>query len=343
MNNEIIVTASTDVIKTLPRSIGEAANLVARQSILTDYQARKSKETLRRQRADVALFEQFLASVGHQVEGFITDLEEWGIVTWGLVEAFNRWQLQSGYATGSINVRLATIKCYSQLSSKAGYLSHQEMALIQTVKGYRASEARNVDEKREQTRQEGAKKAFPVSLSPVHAALLKSQPDTARGRRGALIMCLLLDHALRVSEVAALDTNSINLQSGELTIYRHKTNRTQTHNLTPDTYRAAQAYSGDCPQDQEPLFIGICSKKRIDTSSINARVSELGELIGIKGLSPHDCRHYYATDAIRNGTDIKSLQDAGGWNSPAMPLRYAESAKVANSGVKLSAYQKERG
>jgi integrase len=79
----------------------------------------------------------------------------------------------------------------------------------------------------------------------------------------------------------------------------------------------------------------------VNTRSINERVDQLGEAIGIKGLSPHDCRHYYATDAIRNGTDIKSLQDASGWNSPAMSLRYAESAKVANSGVKLSAYKKE--
>ena len=70
-------------------------------------------------------------------------------------------------------------------------------------------------------------------------------------------------------------------------------------------------------------------------------VAQLGEAMGIKGLSPHDCRHFAATDAIRNGTDIKSLQDFGGWNSPAMPLRYAESAKVANSGVKLSAYKEK--
>jgi hypothetical protein len=40
--------------------------------------------------------------------------------------------------------------------------------------------------------------------------------------------------------------------------------------------------------------------------------------------------------AIRNGTDVKSLQDAGGWSSPAMPVRYAESAAIANQGVKLA-------
>src|SRR5947209_12248734 len=256
-------------------NIGHVANMAARQNVLADYQKRKSTQTLRRQRADIALFEQFLASAGHVVEGLASHLENWSFVTWGLVEAFNRWQLQQGYATGSINVRLATIKTYAQMAAKTEYLPHQEMALIQTVKGYRSSEARNVDEKREQTRQDGTKKALPVSISPVHADLLKKQPKTARGRRDALLMCLLLDHALRVSEVAALNVCSINLETAELTIYRHKTNKTHTHALTADTYTAARAYLADCAPEQEPLFVGICSKIRIDTSSINARVSHL--------------------------------------------------------------------
>jgi hypothetical protein len=32
---------------------------------------------------------------------------------------------------------------------------------------------------------------------------------------------------------------------------------------------------------------------------------------------------------------IDGLQDAGGWSSPAMPLRYVEAAKVANEGVRV--------
>ncbi|MBC8098749.1 MAG: tyrosine-type recombinase/integrase, partial [Armatimonadetes bacterium] len=67
---------------------------------------------------------------------------------------------------------------------------------------------------------------------------------------------------------------------------------------------------------------------------INNRVGELGQAIGIATLSPHDLRHYWATDAARAGTDPFSLQDAGGWNSLAMPRRYVESAKIANEGVK---------
>jgi len=322
-------------------SIGNIANEKARHSILQDYQERKSDQTLRKQKADIELFEKFLAIAGYHVKNLVSDLSCWHFVTWGLVEAFVRWHLTEGYATASVNSRITTIKIYCGMAAKAAYLSTQELALIKMVKGYYKSEARNIDEKRVQTRRPDAKKAQPVSLSPVHASLLKDQPDTARGRRDRLIMCLLLDHALRVGEVAGLDIDTINLQSGELTFYRHKVSKTQTHILSPDTYKAAQAYLADCEHDQGPLFVGICSKARIDTSSINYRVGQLGDVIGIKGLSPHDCRHYYATDAIRNGTDIKSLQDAGGWDNPIMPLKYAASAKVANAGVKLSAYKKD--
>src|SRR5947207_1255043 len=107
-------------------SIGEAANHFAQQTLLQDYKARKSQETLRRQIADIALFEQFLASAGYQVEGLVYDLKKWEIVTWGLAEAFNRWQLQQGYALGSVNVRLATVKVYCQMAAKAEYLSAHE-------------------------------------------------------------------------------------------------------------------------------------------------------------------------------------------------------------------------
>jgi len=64
-------------------------------------------------------------------------------------------------------------------------------------------------------------------------------------------------------------------------------------------------------------------------------MTTLGQATGISGLSAHDCRHYWATRAARNNTPVDRLQDAGGWNSPAMPLRYVAAAKVADEGVKL--------
>ena len=58
----------------------------------------------------------------------------------------------------------------------------------------------------------------------------------------------------------------------------------------------------------------------------------LGEQDGLEGLSAHDCRHYWATYWVRK-VDVLRLQEAGGWNSLAMPRRYVEESKIANDGM----------
>ena len=73
----------------------------------------------------------------------------------------------------------------------------------------------------------------------------------------------------------------------------------------------------------------------LSTKSLSERVRYLAAEIGIMGLSAHDLRHYWATQAARNGTPIDRLQQAGGWASVAMPLRYIEAAEIANEGVRL--------
>ena len=69
--------------------------------------------------------------------------------------------------------------------------------------------------------------------------------------------------------------------------------------------------------------------------AITKRVADLGEAMGVYGLSAHDLRHSWATRAARNKTDAFDLRDAGGWNLLAMPSRYVEAAKIANEGVNL--------
>lgn len=317
--------------------LGSAANHAAAQSVLQDYQARKAQETLRRQKADIALFETYLAHAGLVLSDMASELASWSGVTWGLVEGFNRWQLSEGYSIGSIGTHLATVKAYAELAVKSGHLDRQEFTLIKTVKGFKASEGRNIDEKREQTRRPDAKKAEPTPITLDQARALKQQPDTKKGRRDSLVMCLLLDLGLRCGEISDLNVSSIDLQAGTLKFYRHKVHKWQTLNLERDSLLAARAYLADCNQDQDkPLFAGPCSGQRMSERTINARVATLARKIGIESLCPHDGRHYWATNATRTGTDVKSLQDAGGWSSPAMPLRYAASSKIANAGVKLT-------
>ena len=330
---------------------GQIANDIAARSVFMDYQSRKAKNTLRRQANDLALFADFLRVTGLQVGDFTNDPEAWRGVTWGLVEGFARWQLQAGYAVPSVNVRLATVKSYARLAMKAEALTATEYALIRSVQGYSHKEGKRIDEQRtaaDVATRKGAKKSAPVSIDPEQAAQLITQAETAQGRRDSLLMCLMLEHGLRVGEVALLAVNDFDLKAGTLTFYRPKVDKAQTHALTPQTLKAARAYfKQDAPKkgnawrksaskQNGKSAAGTLNKQGLTERAITKRVMMLGEAVGLLGLSAHDCRHYWATQAARNGTPVDRLQDAGGWNSPAMPLRYVEAAKIANEGVRLS-------
>ncbi len=344
---------------------GAAANQAAATSVFAAFQARKAPHTRRRHQADLACFCTYLAVAGVATGELYHDPLAWQGITWGLVAGFVQWQLQQGYAIGSVNVRLATVKTYCQLALHAGTLDHDAYIRIKAVKGYSHTEGRHVDQDRPTTRT-GRKKASAVSLSAAQARQLKRQPtDTPQGRRDALLMCLLLDHGLRVSEIAGLRVEQFNLAEGTLTFYRPKVDLLQTHALTVDTLRAALIYINTDAPTAGPLLPGSRKTRQLSsrpmkggtpkvrpqqednatasrqptgmtTGAINKRVGFLGAQIGLASLSPHDCRHYWATSATRGGTDLKSLQDAGGWKSPAMPLRYVESQAIANQGVKLA-------
>ncbi|MEP0764062.1 MAG: tyrosine-type recombinase/integrase, partial [Chloroflexota bacterium] len=166
----------------------------------------------------------------------------------------------------------------------------------------------------------------------------KAQPDTPQGRRDALLMCLLLDHGLRVGEVARLQMSDFDLKAGEMRFLRPKVDKVQTHKLSADTLRALHAWveSGDAPRNGSLLRGsrkgGALTNARMSERSITDRVRVLGEEVGLEGLSAHDCRHYWATYWARR-VDVLRLQEAGGWSSLAMPRRYVEDSEIANEGM----------
>jgi integrase len=323
---------------------GQAANQAAGAGVFSNYQERKAANTLRRQAADLDLFAAFLQSAGVPVGDLANDPEAWRGVSWGLVAAFVKWQLSQGYAVASVNIRLSTVKTFCKLATQSGAIKPEELAMIRTVAGYQHKEIKQVDEKRTENgtpTRYGYKKALSVSIPPLQAKALKSQPDTPQGRRDALLMCMLLDLGLRCGEVAILTVDNFNLKTGELTFYRPKVNKTQTHRLINGSLAAAKAYFDNDVPAIGNIWRGSRKGKHgltdqgMTERAITERVRVLGEVIGLHGLSAHDCRHCWATLAARNKTPMDRLQDAGGWSSLAMPARYIEAAKIANQGVNL--------
>src|SRR5690242_15332171 len=126
---------------------GRAADQLAAHKTFARYRELKAPHTIRRHRADLALFTTYL----HQIPGLVPvgnlyhEPAAWGGMTKGLVEGFVRWQAQQGYAIGSINIRLSTVKLYCKLAQGAGVLDEEHAAMIRTVMGYRGREGKRLD------------------------------------------------------------------------------------------------------------------------------------------------------------------------------------------------------
>jgi site-specific recombinase XerD len=314
---------------------------IASREAFSKYHEKIDKNTLKRQRHDLALFCQYIKAHGVfiNVEDLMNNPISWNGITYGLIDDFVGWMTDEGFAIGSINVRLSTVKVYIKLAVKAGCVEEQELAKVLLVKGYRYKEGRQVDDKRE-VKRKGDKKAKPIALTKEQIDLLKMQhPDTPQGRRDALLMCLLLNHGLRCGETADLTIDNIDLSSRVMTFEREKIEGEQKHRLNPETYLALIRYL-EVYQPTGALLAGSTRHGKLEGAmsrrAITKRVQILGKLIlGIENLSAHDCRHACVDSMIRGGTDIKTIQETGGWTNLAMPMRYAAKAKIANEGVKL--------
>lgn len=329
------------------------ADEIARRRELEKYQRAKSEETLRRQEADIALFRAYLEEAHVPTGDLYRESEAWRGMSWGIVEGFREWQLKQGYAIGSINVRLSTVKSYAQIACKTGVLDERAMQLIATVKGVQFKESVNIDKKREQTRV-GAKKAQATHVSPSHmkALIAMLEADNSYfGRRDLVLLCLLGRQGLRCGEVARLQVEHVDLAGGLLVFYRPKVYKTQRHELHQTTLQAMRRYL-EAYRPTGFLFAGVDKQAYMDnqgkfhkghkasqglsTRAINERIGYLGEQVGLDHLSPHDLRHFWVTDAFRQKTLIDVVMQAGGWNSHEMALRYRDDTIIANEGIKQS-------
>ena len=354
-------------VNDLMQQAGQSANAAAARNIFASALIGKASNTIRRKRADLALFESFLQSAGVPVNDLYSNPHAWRGVTWGIVESFKAWMLKQGYAIASINGRLSTVRNHAKIANKAGTISDTEARMIASVAGFAHKEKNHVDQKRTAEgidtrrktkagilRKDGtpartSKKAQAVPIpADLAESIITQQPQTDQGKRDKFLLCLLLQHGLRVGEIAILKKNDFDMQARTITFYRPKVNITQTHIMTPATFKAARAYLPLAPAagilwrrtcKGTGKFCKETKEKSNQLSFRNAarvlskRVELLGRHAGIQGLSAHDARHFWATYEANNGTTIKRLMDAGGWNSSAMPLRYIESAHIANEGT----------
>ena len=142
--------------------------------------------------------------------------------------------------------------------------------------------------------------------------------STESGLRDRAIIELLYSGGLRVSELVALNRDSINLERREFMV-RGKGSKDRPIFISETCADRVRDYL-DARTDSLPaLFLNNSRNlQEVDTSgnyrrmtarSIERIVNKYARLAGItKHVSPHTLRHSFATDLLMNGADLRAVQ-----------------------------------
>lgn len=141
--------------------------------------------------------------------------------------------------------------------------------------------------------------------------------NTKIGLRDRAIVGILYSSGLRVSELVALNRDTVNLKRREFMV-RGKGQKDRPVFISEDAAQLVRDYMAIRTDTLKPLFIRYGGAEQIDNSgdygrltprSIQRFVSHYASLAGItKKVSPHTLRHSFATGLLMNGADLRSVQ-----------------------------------
>ncbi len=179
-------------------------------------------------------------------------------------------------------------------------------------------------------KQEEREVAF-LEWSDMERLLASPSGDDIGSLRDRAILETLFSTGLRVSELTALDRDEINIEKGEFSV-RGKGGKIRIVFLSDNAKKALRAYLAK-RRDTDPAFFVRFGRMKSGTKTAPLRqnknedlrltprsVERLVRKYAIKAgitehVVPHTMRHSYATDLLRNGADIRSVQALLGHSS----------------------------
>jgi site-specific recombinase XerD len=162
-----------------------------------------------------------------------------------------------------------------------------------------------------------------------------------RGIRDRTILEVLFSTGLRVSELAALDREKVNLETGEFGVLG-KGGKMRVVFLSANAKEWLKKYLQVRKDSFSPLFIRYSGptgdkeltveKNRLSVRSVERMVDKYRKRAGILDkIGPHALRHSFATDLLSHGADLRSVQEMLGHKNIATTQIYTH---VTNARLK---------
>ena len=179
----------------------------------------------------------------------------------------------------------------------------------------------------------------PHALTPEQIASLFQQIDStqAAGRRDLAMFHLLYATGMRVSELVSLDLNDLNLAQATVVCpgRRGRSKRERTLSLSEAVLEAVRYYLDHVrPQlitrhpDEQALFLNHHGE-RLTRQGFWLIIKGYARQAGITDITPHRLRHSFAVLMLREGRELRSVQEMLGHAHISTTQVYSQVATKA--------------
>ena len=148
--------------------------------------------------------------------------------------------------------------------------------------------------------------------------------------RDKLIMMLMLDTGIRVSELCDLQMGDYVQKRGQLHVRHGKGDKERMLFVGSTTKKYLWRYINQDRKNEkrsDPLFASR-EGKALDRYAVRKMIFRAGKRAGVASAGPHRFRHTFAINAMRNGMNILAVKELLGHESLATVQIYAKLAAV---------------
>ena len=246
------------------------------------------------------------------------DLEEQGITEVGKVTktSLNSYILyleREGKATTTISRMLASMKAFFHYEFSLGKIPKDPAELLKAPK---------------------IEKKAPTILSVEEVEMLMAQPKGKKPKeiRDKAMLELLYATGIRVSELVHLELTDVNLPVGFITCRDDQKERNIPFGCT--TKKALVDYLENGREsllkgkEANWLFVN-CSGRAMSRQGFWKIIKYYGEMAGIQSdITPHSLRHSFAAHLLKNGADVRAVQNMLGHSDMATTQVYTAYCSV---------------
>ena len=231
----------------------------------------------------------------------------------GMIRTYLQALYQRGVEARTLGRKLASMRSFLQLMERRGHVGSNAARAVRTPK---------------------APRPLPNTLPIDHVFALLDMPQEPNPeaaiswmrQRDQAILELFYASGVRVSELAALDVQSIDLPAGAMRVFGKGNRERQvffgkTAAQAVRDYLEAREISG-LGQSEPALFLNRHGQ-RLSTRGVQLLIKKHCRRTGVSArTSPHTLRHAFATHLLDNGADLRSIQELLGHQQLSTTQKY---------------------